>query len=159
MQHGRFVGLIFYIGIIGKGIDGVLEVAGGVLLLLVDPVHIYNVVRVLTQHELSRDPHDVVATYILNGAQHLSTATQAFAAFYLVGHGLVKVILVMALLLKKRWAYPAAIVAFLFFVVYQLYRYSHTHSPPLLVLSAADVIVIVFTWLEYKRLRSSHSLS
>ena len=57
------------------------------------------------------------------------------------------------------WAYPAAIGAFVLFLVYQLYRYTHTSSAWLLVLSVVDVCVIVITWLEYKRLRTVHALA
>ena len=82
-----------------------------------------------------------------------------FAATYLLWHGIVKIGLVAALLLRRRWAYPWAIVAFTLFLVYQLYRYSHTHAPELLVLSGVDVLVIGLTWLEYKRLEAIHGFS
>jgi uncharacterized membrane protein len=144
--------ILFEISVISKGVDGVLEVIGGVLLFFVSPAHIQSAVRMLTQHELSQDPHDAIATHLLNGAQHLTSGVETFAAIYLLWHGVVKVGLVTALLLKKRWAYPVAIVAFALFLVYQLYRYSHTHSSWLLVLSILDIVVIVLTWLEYKRL-------
>jgi len=156
MQRDRIVHVLFDISVISKGIDGVLEIVGGALLFLVSPIRVYNVVRILTQHELSEDSHDLVATYLLNSTQHLSGGAQVFGAMYLLWHGVVKVALVTALLLKQRWAYPAAILAFLLFLAYQLYRYSHTHSPELLVLSVVDVVVIVLTWLEYKRLRTAH---
>jgi uncharacterized membrane protein len=155
MKRGRLVHLLFDISVITKGIDGVLEIVGGILLFLLSPLQVYTIVRVLTQHELSQDPHDLVATYLLNRTQGLSGGAQAFGAAYLLWHGAVKVALVTALLLKRRWAYPLAILAFLLFLVYQLYRYSHTLSPELLVLSVVDVLVIVLTWLEYKRLRSA----
>lgn len=156
MKRDRLVHLLFDISVITKGIDGVLEIVGGILLFLLSPLQVYTIVRVLTQHELSQDPHDLVATYFLNRTQGLSGGAQGFAAVYLLWHGAVKVVLVTALLLKRRWAYPLAILAFLLFLVYQLYRYSHTHSPELLVLSVVDVFVIVLTWLEYKRLRAAH---
>jgi uncharacterized membrane protein len=71
----------------------------------------------------------------------------------------VKIGLVAALMLKLKWAYPAAIAAFTIFLGYQMYRYSHTHSPELLVLSVLDILVIILTWLEYKRLQSSHGFA
>jgi uncharacterized membrane protein len=146
------VHLLFNIGVIGKGVDGVLEVLGGVLLCFVSPAQIQSVVRILTQHELSEDPHDLLAGYLLKVAQHFSASAEIFAAAYLVWHGVVKVGLVVALLQKRFWAYPAAIVAFVIFLVYQLYRYTQTHSPWLLVVSVLDLFVILLTWLEYKRL-------
>ena len=148
------VHLLFRIGVISKGTDGALEIVGGALLLFVSPARVQTIARILTQHELSGDPHDLVATYLLNSTKHLAAGAQAFAAIYLLWHGAVKVALVTALLLKQRWAYPAAMLAFLLFVAYQLYRYSHTHSPELLALSVVDVLVIALTWLEYKRLAS-----
>ncbi|MEJ2169845.1 MAG: DUF2127 domain-containing protein [Desulfobacterales bacterium] len=156
MKKGRVVHIVFIISIIAKGIDGVLEIAGGILLFFISPAQISRIMRFLTQHELSEDKHDVIARYLLNTAHHLSARAELFASIYLLWHGAVKVALVAALLLKQRWAYPAAIVAFLLFIAYQLYRYSHTHAFALIVLSAVDVFVIIMTWLEYKRLRASH---
>ena len=159
MRKGRIVHVLFDISVIIKGVDGVLEIVGSAVLLFISPAQIYSIVRALTQHELSKDPHDIVATYLLNSAQHLSDGAQLFAATYLLWHGVVKVVLVTALLLKRRWAYPVAILAFLLFLVYQLYRYAHTRSPELLVLSVVDVFVIALTWLEYKRLRRIHAFA
>ena len=155
----RLTHILFYVAAIGKAIDGVLEAIGGILLFVVSTSHIYSLVRILTQHELSEDPKDLVATYLLNSTRNLSAATTTFAATYLLWHGVVKIGLVTALLLKKRWAYPAAIAAFSVFLVYQLYRYSHTRSSELLVLSVIDVLLIILTWLEYRRLLSIHGFA
>ena len=159
MRRSRIVHVLFDIGIIAKGIDGVLETIGGVLLFLVSPTQIHSIIAVLTQHELSEDPHDLVANYLLNSTRDLSIGATVFAATYLLWHGIVKIGLVAALLLRRRWAYPCAIVAFSLFLVYQLYRYSHTHAPELLVLSVVDVLVIGLTWLEYKRLETIHGFA
>jgi uncharacterized membrane protein len=58
----------FEVGILLKGLDGVLEVIGGLLLLVVSPATIDRVVTSLTQHELSEDPHDLLATHLLKTA-------------------------------------------------------------------------------------------
>jgi uncharacterized membrane protein len=147
---------LFDIGIIAKGLDGIMEIIGGVLLFFLSNTQINSMLRVLTQHELSEDPHDLVAGFLLSSAQHFSIDTKVFAAFFLLWHGLVKTGLVAALLAKQWWAYPLAIGAFGLFLIYQLYRYTHTHSAWLLALSILDVFVIVITWLEYRRLRAVH---
>lgn len=149
---------LFDIGVMAKGLDGVLEIAGGVLLFFLNPLQIGSVLRLLTQHELSEDPHDLVAGFIMHSVQHLSVGTEKFAALFLLWHGLVKVGLVAALLKRLWWAYPLAIGAFALFLVYQFYRYTHTRSVWLLALSLLDVFVIIITWLEYRRLRASHGL-
>ncbi len=159
MDRKRIVHALFDISVIAKGVDGVLEVVGGALVFVASPSQIQGAVRMLTQHELSVDRHDLVASYLMTSAQHLDASTKVFAASYLLWHGVVKVVLVSALLLKRRWAYPAAILAFLLFLAYQLYRYSHTRSSELLILSVLDVLVIVLTYLEYTRLRSSHEFA
>lgn len=149
----------FNLGVIAKGIDGALEIVGGVLLFFISPDRISAIIRALTQHELSEDPRDLVATYLLNSTHSLTKDVTMFAAAYLLWHGMVKAGLVAGLLLKRRWAYPAAILAFLLFVVYQLYRYVHTRSSALLALSVVDVLVITLTWIEYKRLKAIHGFS
>ena len=155
----KIIQIFFKIGVISKGIDGVLEIAGGFMLLFITPQQIQSLIQALTQHELSEDPKDIIANYLLNSTYHLSPGTKNFAAIYLLWHGLVKAGLVAALLLRKRWAYPVAIIAFFLFLIYQLYRYSHTSSPTLLVLSVVDIFVIILTWLEYRRLRKSNGFA
>jgi uncharacterized membrane protein len=56
------LGQTFEVGILLKGLDGLLEVLGGLLLLVVSPATIDRVVTSLTRHELSEDPRDVLAT-------------------------------------------------------------------------------------------------
>ena len=155
----KIIQIFFKIGVISKGIDGVLEIAGGFMLLFITPQQIQSLIQALTQHELSEDPKDIIANYLLNSTYHLSPGTKNFAAIYLLWHGFVKASLVAALLLRKRWAYPVAIIAFFLFLIYQLYRYSHTSSPTLLVLSVVDIFVIILTWLEYRRLRKSNGFA
>ena len=76
-----------------------------------------------------------------------------FFGFYLLSHGVVKLLLVAALLRGKHWAYPAALVTLTLLVAYQLYRYSYTHSPGLIALSAFDVIVLALIFAEYRGVR------
>jgi uncharacterized membrane protein len=147
--------VLFLIGVIGKGVDGLLELLGGLMLLFVTPAQIQSFTEALTLHELSRDPNDLLATYLLNSARGLSAGTEKFAATYLLWHGVLKILLVAALLRRRKWGYLAGIAAFSAFLAYQLYRYSHTRSPELLALSVVDAFVIVLTWLEYKRLRAA----
>ncbi len=156
-RRNRLVHLFFDIGVIAKGVDGVLELVGGALLFFVSSPTLYHIARVLTRHELSTDPDDPISNYLLDSTRHLSHHAKIFAAIYLLWHGVVKLGLVAGLLLKKHLAYPAAMIAFGLFILYQLYRYMHTHAPELIVLSVLDAVVIVLTWFEYKRLQSEHA--
>src|SRR6266576_163432 len=112
----------FEIGIILKGLDGILETLGGLLLLFVSPDIINRLAITLTEGELSQDPHDFIANRILHTAHSLTGSSLLFGSLYLLSHGLTKIILVTALLKNKLWAYPWLIAFLLVFVVYQIYR-------------------------------------
>jgi len=145
---------IFLVSIFLKGVDGVLEVTGGLLLFLVSSSQINQLVVLLTQHELSEDAKDVVANYLINTAASLSLGAQLFGAFYLLSHGLVKVVLVGSLWRQKFWAYPTAIIFLFIFIFYQLYRFSYDHSSWLIWLTVFDILIIFLTQNEYKNLKN-----
>jgi uncharacterized membrane protein len=141
----------FEVGIILKGLDGVLEVIGGLLLLVVSPATIDRVVTSLTQHELSEDPHDFLATHLLKTAHGLTGSAVLFGAVYLLAHGVVKVILVAALLKNQLWAYPWMIVFLGIFIVYQVYRLSLEPSVGLTALTIFDAVIAWLTYREYRK--------
>ncbi|MBI1220794.1 MAG: DUF2127 domain-containing protein [Rhodobacteraceae bacterium] len=144
---------IFRISVTLKGLHALVEIAGGLLFYLVSAQSILRWVNFLTQDELTEDPRDFVATHLLNAAQHLTGATQSFYAFYLVSHGLIKVVLVAGLLREKLIAYPLSVIVLGGFIAYQLYRYSYTHAFGLILLTIFDLIVIVLVWHEWRLLR------
>jgi uncharacterized membrane protein len=143
----------FEVGIILKGLDGVLEVVGG-LLLVVSPATIDRVVTSLTQHELSEDPHDFVATHLLKTAHGLTGSAVLFGAAYLLSHGMVKVVLVAALLNNQLWAYPWMIGFLGVFIAYQLYRLSFQPSVGLTALTIFDAAIAWLTYREYRKQRA-----
>jgi uncharacterized membrane protein len=145
----------FKIGLVLKGLDGVLEIAGGLLLLFLSPHTIEHLVRMLTAHELSQDPHDLIARYLLHTASHLTTGTTLFGAVYLLSHGVTKVVLVALVLRDKLWAYPWLIALLLAFIAYQLYRITAVHfSAGLTALTVFDIALVWLTWREYRSKRT-----
>jgi uncharacterized membrane protein len=146
----------FEVGIILKGLDGLAEIVGGVILLLVSPATINRIVARMTEHELSQDPNDYIATHLLRYAHGLTGGAVTFAAIYLLSHGIVKVILVGALLRNKLWAYPLLILMLVVFIVYQLYRIAL--SPPSTGLIALTVFDLLLTWLTWREWRKQRAL-
>jgi uncharacterized membrane protein len=144
---------VFEIGIIGKGLNGAAELIGGLLLLFLTPGRIHHLVALLTQGKLSEDPHDFVATHLLHTASGLTGKALLFGAVYLLAHGIVKVVLVIALLLNKLWAYPWMIVVLVLFIGYQSYRIALTPTVGLIALTVFDLVIVVLTWREYRRQR------
>jgi uncharacterized membrane protein len=152
-RKGDLLDRAFLIGIVLKGLDGVLEVAGGILLLLVSPSTIDRIAQALTEHELSEDPHDFLATHLLHATGALSGASLRFGAVYLLAHGLVKIVLVTALLRNQLWAYPWTILFLIAFIAYQLYRLTFAPSLGLVLLTVFDAVVVWLTIREYARQR------
>lgn len=145
--------VLFLVSVWLKGIDGFLELAGGIALFAANPGLILHIVRFLTQDEITEDPRDLIANALRHSARHLTFATEHFMAIYLLVHGVVKVVLVWGLLARFLVAYPISMAIFAGFIIYQLYRYTFTHGAGLLLLSALDVAVIAFVFLEYRALR------
>src|SRR5665213_2023176 len=141
----------FRISLYLKGLDGLLETVGGILLLLINPDQINHWAARLTEGELSEDPHDFIANHILKTAHSLTGESLAFGAAYLLAHGVVKIILVAEVLRDHLWAYKALIGVTALFVVYQLYRLTDKLSVGLILLTVFDLIIIYLTQNEYRK--------
>jgi len=150
----------FKIGLVLKGLDGILEVAGGILLLFLSPQAIERIVRGLTAHELSEDPHDLIARYLLHSTSHLSAGITLFGAIYLLSHGAAKIVLVGLVLRDKLWAYPWLIVLLLAFIGYQIYRIVWVHfSIGLTALTVFDALLVWLTWREDRSKRADRGMA
>lgn len=141
--------LFFRVGVILKGLDGFLEIAGGTALWLLSPGLIIRWIGILTQDEVARNRNDFIAHHLRLALGSLVSGKH-FLAIYLLAHGAVKIFVVVALLKNRLWAYPVAIVVFGGFVVYQVYRYTLTHAAGLILLCAFDLILIALIWMEYR---------
>lgn len=156
MERFRPQGLLdraYEIGIVIKGIDGVLELMGGIAVLVITPGTVNWITRLLTQRELREDPHDFIATHILRLGHHLAYGHNYFAAAFLLTHGAVKVFLVVCLLLNKLWAYPWALGVLGLFLVYQIYQMVTAPTFAMAFLSVLDAVIIWLIYREWQKVR------
>ncbi len=144
----------FEISVFLKGLHAILETIGGILLYFISTDTLTQLVVKLAQEELTEDPNDFIAHRLLQSAQHFSIGFKSFAAFYLLSHGIIKLFLVVGLLKGKHWAYPTSLVVLGLFILYQIYRFTFTHSVSLIVLTVFDLIVMWLIWQEYRLIRS-----
>lgn len=128
----KFWHQLFEAGIALKALNGVWETVVGTLLL----VHTHRPVRVIQ----FADTH----------LENFSDSTRIFAGVYLLTHGLLNIFLAYNLYKNRLWAYPFAMAVVSLFVIYQVYRFLHTHSLILLCLTMFDIAFIVLTWHEYQ---------
>ncbi len=150
MREGT-VHRLFKLGVVVKGVDGILELLGGAIFLLTDPQTLGVLVRFLTAHELSEDPSDIFANALRAGIGHLTADTQLFASAYLLGHGALKLVIAAGLLRDRRWAYPTALWFLGVFAAYELYRFRLTGTPGLLALTVLDLVVMLLVWRELRQ--------
>lgn len=147
----------FRISLIAKALNGLAEIVGGILLLLVSPEQINRWAVSFTQDELSRDPNDFVASHILKTTQDLTGGSLLFGAVYLLSHGIVKLVLVVEVIRDHLWAYKALVVMLAVFIAYQLYRILFTgFSWGMTALTILDLILIYLTSVEYRRHKAWH---
>lgn len=151
----RFLNLklhkIFIFSILLKGINAGIEIVGGILFFFTGTLA--DIIQFFVRGELAEDPSDLVANSIQQYLPYFFQHSRLFAAFYLLSHGIIKLILVASLLRNKLWAYPSAIFVFFLFIAYQLYRFTYTHSVFLILLTIFDFFIIWLTWHEYKALQ------
>lgn len=76
---------VFWAGVALKGLNGVAELLGGALLLLVSPSQIHLFAVAVTREELGEDPQDRIANELLLLTNHLSGSQTLFGAVYLLG--------------------------------------------------------------------------
>jgi len=158
VSHGTLLDRTFYVSLILKGLDGVLELIGGLVLLLVSPAQIQAVVAAATRGEILEDPHDWLSNLLIHYAGQLNVSLTLFGAFYLLVHGLVKVVLVAAVLKEQLWAYPWMIGFLVAFIAYQGYELTRSFTVGLLLLTVFDIFVVVMTVIEYGRQKAKRPL-
>ncbi len=149
----RLLHPLFEASLVIKGSLAALEAMAGLGLLLTSNRLIHALVAWLTAAEIADAPQDRMALWAQSMVEGLSIQTQHFYALYLCAHGGLKLVMVLLLARRIPWAYPAAMVVLAGFVAYQLSVWIHTQSPPLLILSGFDTIMIALVWREWRILR------
>ena len=142
---------LFEITILVKGVNGIWEIAVGALFLFFQTDNIYSMIMGVSQYGFAAD-------YLERQANDFSLNTQYFIAAYFLFYGVVNLFLMVCLLQKKLWAYPAAIAFFMAFIVYLCYRFYVYRSGLLLCFIAFDMAFVALTYLEHRRIKNRISL-
>jgi uncharacterized membrane protein len=139
---------LFLLAIVLKGLNGLLEIGLGLLLMFTDTFS--NVVFFLTRDAIIDDPDNYFATHLRAFA---SQSHEAFfiGGLYLVAHGSVKVFIAGTLWRNYSWAYPAAMAILALFILYEAIYVIQTYSIPFFLLSLFDVVMLWLVSHEYKK--------
>ncbi|MEH0108190.1 DUF2127 domain-containing protein [Tersicoccus sp. MR15.9] len=153
-RNEKVASVVFVLGIIGKGVDGLIEVIAGIPLLIFSPAALVTLSQTLTAEELRQDPHDLIANLIVHGAAHLTGTSAKIGAVYLLFHGIVKLAIVVALLIGTRRIYPWAMGALGVFLVIQIVQFAIAPSVGVALLTVLDALILWLTWREWRHGRS-----
>jgi uncharacterized membrane protein len=145
LQHRAFEA-----GIGLKGLDGLLQALGGVLIWFVTPSLVGRFFQALYGHDFFRVEGGRVALHVLNVSENFASGSKLFPSVFLLSHGITKILLVTAIWMNKLWAYPLMIAVFSAFSIYQIYRLTHTHSLLLALITAVDIAIVILAWREYR---------
>ena len=140
----------YEIGIVGKGLNGTLEIIGGILLLVLPTSTIERLFAWLAGL-FSSDPNAFPASSLLHIGGELATGGTTAALVFFLPHGIVKVGLVIALLRQKLWAYPWALVALVLFLIYQIYLVIVHQTFLMGFLVVLDIVIIWLVWREWQK--------
>ena len=146
---------IFELSVILKGLHALLELLTGFAILALSPAAVSNFFFALARRTWSYDSHDLLANFLLRYGLRVLNGGQYFAAVYLLVHGVINMGLVIGLLANALWSYPVSLAAMGLFMLYQVYRYTHTHASILLLLTIYDAAVCWLVWHEYRLRRRS----
>lgn len=141
--------LAFMTSLFMKGIYSSSEVITGVLIALTPQATIISYVNFLTTLETSSESSSLFLPILLLITKEISISSQSFVSLYLIIHGSTKLLLITGLVRGQRWAYLTTFIIFPLFIMYELYRFSWSHSPWLLAATTLNVLIIILTMTEY----------
>ena len=142
----------FTVSLAIKGLNGLAEIAGGIAIYLTSTE---TIARWIAQfaNALGGNPKRWIPAHLLKFGDSLTVSQHDFVAFYLLTHGVVKIVLVYGLLRERLWSYPVSFVVFSGYIIYQLYRFTFTQSLLLIVLSIFDAFILTLAVHEYRLVR------
>jgi uncharacterized membrane protein len=155
LRHTRGFELAYKIGVTIKGFDGAVELLAGIA-LLISPTIVHDMLTAVVgkANEHAGVTAHFVSEYVARLDADLARSGLTFLIVFLIGHGVIKLILVYCLLRRILWAYPYALGALVLFLVYQLYVVAQDPgSVGLWLLTLLDVAIIWLVWGEWKDLK------
>lgn len=146
----------FVLGVLLKGLDGLVELVTGTALLVLHRDRILALTRAAVAEELREDPHDLVANLLQNQAAGLDHDAAVAGGAFLLLHGVVKVAIVAALLAGSRRVYPWAVGALSVLLAVQLVQMVLSPGIGVVALVLLDALILALTWHKWRTERSFH---
>lgn len=162
-KEERNISLYFHISILIKGLISFGEVVAGLLVLFIPFSTFTDFASRIATNELEEGSSNLsitnfLASHLVDYIHGIPSISSTFLAMYLLSRGLIKVVLIYAMLKNKIAAYPLSLIVLGLFVAYQMHEIFIEYSGTILALTIFDLIVMWFIWAEYKVLKARLSL-
>jgi len=145
---------IYKLGIVIKGLDGLVEFVAGVAVLISPPlVHRLLSMLIAELGEHNSRPFQFLANNVGRVDADLLKSGLIFLTIFLIVHGIVKLALVYCLLRRIVRAYPVALLILVIFLLYQVYVLIVHPTIAMALFSLLDAVIIWLVWEEYQELK------
>ncbi|MDB5255277.1 MAG: rane protein [Candidatus Nomurabacteria bacterium] len=142
--------ITYEIALLIKAIQAFLEIIIGIVFCIISTATIKAFMLFIAYGELAESPNNIISHILVQSAYQLSPTEKIFIIWYLLLHGIIKLILIGGLFLNKSWAYTASVIGLGSLILYQLYNLIVHYSLFLLVLTIIDIIIL---WLIIRESR------
>lgn len=158
-KGATILNILFRVTMTGKIVYGTLRLILGFALLRLVGSPFSDIFYTLLSHELITDPNDILLQAVMPLLKYLAFPVTYFIAFYILFWGFLDIFLGISLLKDKIWAFPTSLILIGVFVIYEIYRFFHTHSVILACIIVIDLILMWLIYKEYLRITSVQTLN
>lgn len=156
MKRNGIFQTLFTLSIILKGIDGVVELVGGLVFVILKKQHILDIIFGFLNYDLFKIPNETILEWVTYVSNELTTSVKILISMILICNGVIKIVLSINLLLKNLVAFPISIAFLIILLIYQIIQTFYTPSLFLNLFNVFDFIVILLIWREYTRLKKQN---
>ena len=153
-EQGKVGDVLFQLGMYWRIVYGFLRLILASVLLRKIGTPVSQLVYSLAHREQAEDPGDLFLHFFNSILGHIPYSITYFLVFYLIFWGIVDIVLSISLLKHQLWAFSLSIYLIGVFVVYEIYRYFHTHSLTLLFIIFVDIVLMFLIRNEYTNLKA-----
>lgn len=132
---------------------GIIRITVGISFLRFINQPLTDFVYLLMSHELLGKTSDAVLEKIYLLFQTHEFTVTYFIAMYFIFWGVIEIVLSFFLLRRIPTAFPVAMGLIVIFIIYALFRYTHTHSLVLLGVIMIDIGILYLVNHEYRQLQ------
>ena len=135
-------------------IYGLVRVVFGLALLRIVGMSFLDILNYLLDKEIVFNTLNFIYTFTVNWLEHNPMYVTYFLASYFIFWGTLDTVLSYNLLKDKHWAFPVSLVLIVVFVIYEIFRFTHTHSLMLLWIIIFDIFLFWLIKREYNRVKT-----